>query len=156
MACIGEHFSNGDDICGVVVNMRKNDRLSIWTKTANNEAVQVVFIEIFRVQRPNLPAPYCRAAQSSLWTALSMWAVDAAPAKTVSGLTSHQFSAGVPIRNLHVQLIRPVQGHGHTDWLIRETDSCNRMHSAYVPFSAPDLRVHALADCNWQAIEVYP
>ena len=41
MACIGEHFSNGDDICGVVVNMRKNDRLSIWTRTANNEAVQV-------------------------------------------------------------------------------------------------------------------
>lgn len=42
MACIGEHFTNGDDICGIVINIRgKQDRLSIWTRTASNEAVQV-------------------------------------------------------------------------------------------------------------------
>lgn len=42
MACIGEHFTDGDDICGVVVNIRgKQDRLSIWTKTASDEAIQV-------------------------------------------------------------------------------------------------------------------
>ena len=42
MACIGEHFTEGDDICGVVVNIRaKQDRLSVWTKTSSDESVQV-------------------------------------------------------------------------------------------------------------------
>ena len=42
LACIGEQFSEGEEICGVVVNVRaKQDRLCIWTKSASNEAAQV-------------------------------------------------------------------------------------------------------------------
>ena len=42
LACIGEQFTEGDDICGIVVNVRaKQDRVSVWTKTASNEAAQV-------------------------------------------------------------------------------------------------------------------
>ena len=39
---IGEQYTNGDDICGMAVNIRKNaDRLCMWTKTASNEATQI-------------------------------------------------------------------------------------------------------------------
>lgn len=42
LACIGEQFSEGEEICGVVVNMRqRQDKVCLWTKTASNEAVQV-------------------------------------------------------------------------------------------------------------------
>jgi translation initiation factor 4E len=42
LACIGEHFDEGDEICGIVVNVRaKQDRISLWTRTASNEAAQV-------------------------------------------------------------------------------------------------------------------
>ena len=42
LACIGEQFDEGQEICGVVVNMRqKQDKVCLWTKTASNEAVQV-------------------------------------------------------------------------------------------------------------------
>lgn len=42
LACIGEQFDEGQEICGVVVNLRaRQDRLSVWTKTAHNEAAQV-------------------------------------------------------------------------------------------------------------------
>lgn len=42
LACIGEQFTEGDEICGIVVNVRaKQDKLCIWTKTAANEAAQV-------------------------------------------------------------------------------------------------------------------
>lgn len=42
LAMIGEQFDDGDEICGAVVNVRgKQDRISIWTKNATNEAVQV-------------------------------------------------------------------------------------------------------------------
>ena len=42
LACIGEQFSEGDEICGIVVNVRaKQDKLCVWTKTASNEAAQV-------------------------------------------------------------------------------------------------------------------
>ena len=41
MACIGEQFTEGDEICGIVVNVRaRQDRLCMWTKTASNEAAQ--------------------------------------------------------------------------------------------------------------------
>ena len=41
LACIGEQFTEGDEICGIVVNVRaKQDKLCIWTKTAANEAAQ--------------------------------------------------------------------------------------------------------------------
>ena len=44
LACIGEQFDEGDEVCGIVVNLRaKQDRLCIWTKTAHNEAAQVIF-----------------------------------------------------------------------------------------------------------------
>ncbi|KAL5720375.1 translation initiation factor eIF4E [Ranunculus cassubicifolius] len=40
LAMIGEQFDHGDKICGAVVNVRKQDRISIWTKDAANEAAQ--------------------------------------------------------------------------------------------------------------------
>lgn len=51
LACIGEQFTEGDEICGVAVNIRgKGDRIELWTKTASNEAVQVCC-------KSNPPAP---------------------------------------------------------------------------------------------------
>mmetsp|Transcript_26142 Transcript_26142/g.77553 ORF Transcript_26142/g.77553 Transcript_26142/m.77553 type:complete len:201 (-) Transcript_26142:191-793(-) len=42
LACIGEQFTHGDEVCGIAVNIRpKGDRLELWTKTAMNEAEQV-------------------------------------------------------------------------------------------------------------------
>ncbi|KAK9805822.1 hypothetical protein WJX73_004238 [Symbiochloris irregularis] len=42
LACIGEQFTEGDDICGIVVNLRaRSDRISLWTRTAANEQVQM-------------------------------------------------------------------------------------------------------------------
>lgn len=42
LALIGEQFDHGDEICGVVVNVRaKQERISIWTKNSSNEAAQV-------------------------------------------------------------------------------------------------------------------
>lgn len=42
MAAIGEQFTEGEEICGIVVNLRaRQDRLCVWTKTASNEAAQV-------------------------------------------------------------------------------------------------------------------
>ncbi len=42
LACIGEQFEDGDEICGIVANIRaKQLRLSVWTKTCSNEAAQV-------------------------------------------------------------------------------------------------------------------
>ncbi|KAG1672566.1 hypothetical protein FOA52_010667 [Chlamydomonas sp. UWO 241] len=43
LACIGEQFSDGDEICGIAVNIRpKGDRLEMWTRTASNEAAQTM------------------------------------------------------------------------------------------------------------------
>ena len=45
MACIGEQFQEGDEICGIVINVRaRQDRLCMWTKTASNEAAQVKYL----------------------------------------------------------------------------------------------------------------
>ncbi|KAL8486691.1 hypothetical protein ACS0TY_023401 [Phlomoides rotata] len=42
MALIGEQFDEADDICGVVASVRqKQDKLSLWTRTAANEAAQM-------------------------------------------------------------------------------------------------------------------
>lgn len=42
LAMIGEQFDHGEEICGAVVNVRnKEDKISIWTKNASNEAAQV-------------------------------------------------------------------------------------------------------------------
>lgn len=44
LAVIGEQFDGdaSNEICGVVINIRnKQDRLSIWTKTASNESAQI-------------------------------------------------------------------------------------------------------------------
>lgn len=43
LAMIGEQFDCGDEICGAVVNIRPGqDKISIWTKNASNEAAQVI------------------------------------------------------------------------------------------------------------------
>eukprot|EP00959_Pyramimonas_sp_CCMP1952_P441962 9252025-Pyramimonas_sp.AAC.1 len=43
LAAIGETFDEGEEVCGIVVNIRtKQDRISIWTKTASNESAQVI------------------------------------------------------------------------------------------------------------------
>lgn len=42
LACIGEQFEEGDEVCGVTVNIRNGkNRIEMWTKTAANEALQV-------------------------------------------------------------------------------------------------------------------
>ncbi|XP_055813756.1 eukaryotic translation initiation factor [Solanum dulcamara] len=42
MALVGEQFDESEDICGVVANVRRSqDKLSLWTKTATNEAAQM-------------------------------------------------------------------------------------------------------------------
>lgn len=42
LACIGEQFNEGDEICGIVINIRlRNNRICVWTKTASNEAAQI-------------------------------------------------------------------------------------------------------------------
>ncbi|KAK8917059.1 hypothetical protein KSP39_PZI022338 [Platanthera zijinensis] len=42
LAMLGEQFEHGDEICGAVVNVRaKQEKISIWTKNASNEAIQV-------------------------------------------------------------------------------------------------------------------
>jgi translation initiation factor 4E len=41
LACIGENFDDGSEICGMVVSLRKPlDRLALWTKSALNEPAQ--------------------------------------------------------------------------------------------------------------------
>ena len=53
LACIGEQFSEGEEICGVVVNVRaRQDKLCIWTKSASNEAAQVSLIIAFPEESP--------------------------------------------------------------------------------------------------------
>jgi translation initiation factor 4E len=41
LACIGEQFTEGHEICGVTVNIRQGgkDRIELWTRTAANEAL---------------------------------------------------------------------------------------------------------------------
>ncbi|KAL6970608.1 Eukaryotic translation initiation factor isoform 4E [Sarracenia purpurea var. burkii] len=42
MALIGEQFDEADEICGVVASVRqRQDKLSLWTRTATNEAAQM-------------------------------------------------------------------------------------------------------------------
>ena len=41
LACIGEVFTEGDDVCGVSMNLRAKNRCSVWTRTAANESKQV-------------------------------------------------------------------------------------------------------------------
>lgn len=42
MALVGEQFDESEDICGVVASVRRSqDKLSLWTKTATNEAAQM-------------------------------------------------------------------------------------------------------------------
>ncbi|KAI9198461.1 hypothetical protein LWI28_016254 [Acer negundo] len=42
LALIGEQFEHGDEICGAVVNVRaRQEKVSLWTKNAANEASQV-------------------------------------------------------------------------------------------------------------------
>ncbi|KAE9617593.1 hypothetical protein Lal_00034891 [Lupinus albus] len=42
MALIGEQFDDAEDICGVVASVRqRQDKISLWTKTAANEAAQM-------------------------------------------------------------------------------------------------------------------
>jgi Zn ribbon nucleic-acid-binding protein len=42
LICIGEGFEDSDEICGAVVSVRRHaDRLSLWTKSVNNDKVCV-------------------------------------------------------------------------------------------------------------------
>ncbi|CAI9118075.1 OLC1v1019592C3 [Oldenlandia corymbosa var. corymbosa] len=61
MALIGEQFDEADEICGVVASVRqRQDKLSLWTKTAANEAVQVLFFQ-FTVKLNAYIVLSCRA-----------------------------------------------------------------------------------------------
>ena len=47
LAMIGEQFDHGDEICGAVVNVRsRQEKISIWTKNASNEAAQVIAVKM--------------------------------------------------------------------------------------------------------------
>lgn len=62
MACIGEQFTEGDEICGVVVNVRaRQDRLCMWTKTASNEAAQVcqMYLTVTKQEHPMHVPAFC-------------------------------------------------------------------------------------------------
>ena len=38
LACIGENFSDSDQICGAVVSVRKGaDRIQLWTRDAHDD-----------------------------------------------------------------------------------------------------------------------
>lgn len=40
LACIGEAFEHADEVCGVVVSVRKAFfRISLWTRTSDNQEV---------------------------------------------------------------------------------------------------------------------
>lgn len=41
LAMIGEQFDESEEICGVVVSVRRQDKIALWTKHAQNEAAQV-------------------------------------------------------------------------------------------------------------------
>ncbi|XP_009592094.1 eukaryotic translation initiation factor [Nicotiana tomentosiformis] len=42
MALVGEQFDESEEICGVVASVRRSqDKLSLWTRTASNEAAQM-------------------------------------------------------------------------------------------------------------------
>ena len=42
LAAIGEQFAEGDEVCGIVINIRpKQDKVCVWTRTASDEAAQV-------------------------------------------------------------------------------------------------------------------
>ena len=41
LATIGEVFTEGDDVCGMSVNIRAKPRFNVWTRTAANESKQV-------------------------------------------------------------------------------------------------------------------
>ncbi|GAB2287605.1 translation initiation factor eIF4E [Dionaea muscipula] len=41
LAMIGEQFDQGDEICGAVVNVRRQEKIALWTKNAANESAQV-------------------------------------------------------------------------------------------------------------------
>ncbi len=81
LACIGEQFTEGDEICGIVVNLRgKQDKICLWTKDAANEAAQVNvgkqfkdFLEydqkigfLSHVRIPCLMLPFCSRLESVL------------------------------------------------------------------------------------------
>jgi translation initiation factor 4E len=49
LGCIGEQFTDGDEINGIAVNIRmKGDRVDLWTKTASNEALQTTIGKQFK------------------------------------------------------------------------------------------------------------
>jgi len=65
LACIGETFASPDDVCGIVVSVRKaGDRVQIWTRDATNEQA-------------------CRDIGRSLKAALEL------PESTIIGYQSH-------------------------------------------------------------------
>ncbi|KAK1391023.1 mRNA cap-binding protein [Heracleum sosnowskyi] len=41
LAMIGEQFDHGNEICGAVVNVRRQERISLWIKNAENKAAQL-------------------------------------------------------------------------------------------------------------------
>jgi translation initiation factor 4E len=45
LAAIGEQFGDSDEICGLGLLVRpQGDRIELWTKTASNEASQVLLL----------------------------------------------------------------------------------------------------------------
>lgn len=70
LACIGEHFADGDEVCGVVVNVRPRDqyRVALWTRTAANEAVQSAIGKQFKelVGAQDMPISFISHADAKM------------------------------------------------------------------------------------------
>jgi translation initiation factor 4E len=68
LGSIGEQFDDGEEICGIVVNVRpKQDRISVWTKTAANEALQVCAAGLEQIRCAACSCCVVRCGTSCAW-----------------------------------------------------------------------------------------
>ncbi|KAF7837428.1 eukaryotic translation initiation factor [Senna tora] len=74
MALIGEQFDESDDICGVVASVRqRQDKLSLWTKTAANEAAQLKPQNLDSVQFEDRSGVTIQDHDGSVWICPFFW-----------------------------------------------------------------------------------
>ncbi len=73
LACIGEQFTDGDEVNGIAVVIRsRGDRIELWSRTASNEAAQVRGKAV-QLSRPGKAALNCTRTQAFLraWLGVS-------------------------------------------------------------------------------------
>ncbi|KAF5943981.1 hypothetical protein HYC85_018058 [Camellia sinensis] len=105
LALIGEQFDHGDEICGVVVNVRpRQEKIALWTKDAANETAQA-----WTAARAGRPA--ARAALGNFCSS-KMFESDHTKHKTASDHTKH------------AEGDKPIQRNGEG----QEEDACKPPH----------------------------